>query len=333
MSEYESPLPEALLNVPPATIVAQAQSESSIQVIWGYTGGQTSETRIKWLIEETIIGQIDLPIGAVRYTIDGLRPDTRYRVRAHGLKENQESAASREAQASTLPATSKPGSPTNLTAVPTRNSMALTWTRVANASSYKIDYGIEPNGPTTRTTSFDPACSIEGLISDTRYFFEVSSSNSNGDSAPTRIVEQTLHVPAPPTDLLATPAITSMDVTWSPSNGAVEYYLRHGVEPGGTPFTQVTRLTTHQLTGLSKNTLYFVEVSAANINGESLPVRLTQKTQDGPPLPSNPGPLHIVVSFDTVRVAWGAPQQEGYEITYGLEIVTPSVWGGRRLST
>jgi chitodextrinase len=327
MNEHESPLPETVSNVPPATIVARAETETSIATIWGYMGGQTSETRLKWLIEETIIGQVDLPNGAVRYRIDGLRPDTLYRIRAHGLKENEESAASRSTQESTLPATSKPGSPTNLIARPARNSMALTWTGVANASSYKIDYGIEPNGPTTRIISFDPACSIAGLISDTRYFFDVSSSNSNGDSAPTRIVEQTLHVPAPPADLRATPAITTMDLTWSPSDGAVEYYLRHGVEPGGAPVTLVTRLTTHRLTGLIKNTLYFVKVSAANSNGESLPARITQKTQDGPPLPSNPWPLQVFVSFDTVRVAWGAPQQDGYEITYGLEDSYPECLG------
>jgi hypothetical protein len=327
MSEHESPLPEALLNVPPATMVAQPQSESSIQVIWGYAGGQTSQTRLKWLIDETIIGQVDLPVGAVRHTIDGLRPDTRYRIYAFGLEGNEESAASRDAVATTLPATSMPGRPTNLIALPAKSSMALTWSDVVNASSYKVDYGVAPNGPATRSTSFNPACSIDGLISGTSYYFDVSASNGNGDSAPTRIVKQTLWVPAPPGDLRATPAITTLDLAWSPSTGAVEYYLRYGIEPDGAPATLVTSLVTHQLTGLSKNTLYFVEVSAANVNGESLPARITQKTQDGPPLPIHPGVLHVVVSFDTVRVAWGAPQQAGYEVTYGLEDRYPEVSG------
>ncbi|MFW0757825.1 fibronectin type III domain-containing protein [Pseudomonas sp. H11T01] len=67
--------------------------------------------------------------------------------------------------------------------------------------------------------------------------------------------------------------------------------------------------------------------SAQALTPPSLPARITQKTQDGPPIPSRPGPLHTLVNYDTVRVFWPAPQSPQYEITYGLEDKFPDVIG------
>lgn len=73
--------------------------------------------------------------------------------------------------------------------------------------------------------------------------------------------------------------------------------------------------------------MYFVEVSAANANGESLATRITEKTLDGPPIPSRPGTLHTLVTFDKVRVSWGPPQAPNYELAYGLVDKYPEVIG------
>ena len=304
-------------------------AELSVKIAWGYSagGGQTG-SRVKWGREpsdDTFIDQKDLPLPQKTFEITGLAPGTRYFIHVYGLKD-EEVSSSRRVEAVTSPATSPPSGPTNLSAAPTSNSMALIWSGPANATCYKIGYGIAPSGPATDTTSIELACTIVGLLSNTNYYFDVRSSNNNGDSAPARIVKQTLQVPAPPTDLRATPGITSMGLTWSASPGAIEYVIHYRVEPGGAPQTLVTSNSNHELTGLSKNTSYFIEVSAANTNGDSLPATIAEKTLDGPPIPSHPGVLHLIVTYDRVAVSWaGTPKEPGYELTYGLEDKYPEV--------
>ena len=313
----------------PAGLVVTSTSESSVKISWGYgAGGGQTGTRVKWgreRSEDNFIDEIDLPLPQKKFEITGLAPGTRYYIHVYGIN-TEEASSPMWVEAATSLATSPPAAPTNLNAVPTRDSMALTWSGPANVTCYKISYGVAPSGPATDTTSLDPACTIVGLLSNTNYYIDVRSSNSNGDSAPARIVKQTLQVPAPPADLHVTPGSSKMNLTWSPSPGAIEYVVHYRVEPGGAPQTLVTSNSNHELTGLSKNTSYFIEVSAANTNGDSLPATITEKTLDGPPIPSHPGVLHLIVTYDRVAVSWaGTPREPGYELIYGLEDKYPEV--------
>ncbi|WP_130905514.1 fibronectin type III domain-containing protein [Pseudomonas sp. Sample_22] len=330
MSEREAPLSDIMRVVPPAAISAVAQSESSIAVTWVYhSGGGQTATRLKWDIDGTVMGEIDLPIRLVRHSLTGLNPNTRYRICAFGLKDDEESALSRDATATTKPASLVPTSPTHLTATPSRNSMALTWSGPANASSYKISFGLALSGPVLDTkVSLSTNHTISGLASGTGYYFDVRSSNNIGDSPPTRLVKQTLQVPAMPTDLRATSAVTTMELQWSASTGADDYVIRYGAEPDGETSTVITEHVRETLTGLIKNTLYFFEVNARNHNGESdRPARITQKTLDGPPLPSKPGTPQAVVSFDKVTVGWAANAASNWEMAYGLPDQHPTAIG------
>jgi chitodextrinase len=321
--EITSPGSGLALPGPPGIPMVSNATETGIQIKWinNIAGGATG-TRVKWALdldEHNPIGVKDLPISQANVWIEGLVPETKYYLFVSHTNAEGESASTYVSW-TTHAATSPPASPTNLTAVPSSNTMTLTWSGPANAISYKIDFGVAPSGATTRITSASPVCTISGLISNTHYYFDVRSSNGKGDSAPTRIVKQTLQVPVAPADLCATPAITTMGLTWSASYGAYEYYIRYGVEPNGPVQLLQTRATTHSLTGLAKNTLYFVEVTAANDNGESLPRRITQKTQDGPPIPWPPGNLQVrEVTRDTAQIVWGPPEAPGYKVSYGFD--------------
>lgn len=309
MSEYEFESVESgkAYVAPPGSIVGLSQTETTITVTWIYApgGGQTG-TRLRWEVENVPVGEFDVSIGMVRYEIVALMPNNQYRIRAFGLKGDEVSVSSVSVLATTAPAISKPASPTNLVATPTKDSMALTWSGPANASSYTVSYGLAPNGAEIKAEiTSNTHYTFSSLGSDTHYYFDVCSSNNNGDSAPTRVVKRTLQVPVPPANLRATSAITTMDVEWSVSVGAVDYVIRYGVEPGGATNTLTTRLLKLPLVNLIKNTLYFVQVNARNINGESLPSRITQKTLDGPALPPKPGSLAIVTTHDVLTVFWG----------------------------
>jgi chitodextrinase len=315
----------------PGALKVTDASETGIQIAWlNNLPGQPTGNRVKWgleLSEHTTIGVKDLPLAQSRVWIEGLVPETKYYFFVYHTNAEGESIPATISW-TTHAATSPPDSPTNLNAVPTKSTMALTWSGPANATGYKIDYGVAPSGAATPTTSLTPVCTISGLVSNTNYYFDVRSSNSKGDSSPTRIIKQTLQVPEAPAGLCATPAVTTMDLTWSRPSGTIEHYIRYGVEPNGAIQTLKTPDIRHTLEGLTKNTLYFVEVTAANYNGESLPARITQKTQDGPAIPSTPGSVRADVTYDTVRLVWVASAQKAsYEITYGLLDKYPEIIG------
>lgn len=304
-------------------------SETSIKIVWAYANGLAPATRVKWgLVPSslTTIGEKEVQSGLTRTEITGLAPETLYYIHCYNVEVAEDSFPNTVSGA-TKTAISLPASPTNLAAVPASNTMALTWVGPPNASGYMIDYGVAPSGAASRTTSLGTNSSISGLSSNTSYYFEVRSCNSNGNSAPARVVQQTLQIPDSPVGLHATTAIITMDLTWTPSLLATDYFINYGVAPGGAPQAVTTQSPSHKLTGLEKNTSYFVEVSAANNNGESLPARITAKTQDGPSIPSRPGTLQHIITFDTVRVFWPEMVGQKFEISYGLEASYPDVIG------
>ena len=307
--------------VPPIEISATTRSESSIKVIWGYmAGGGHTGTRLKWRTAAVPVGEFDVPIEGKSYVITGLSPGTRYHVQAFGLRGSEVSPVSRDVEATTHPATSPPPQPTNLAATAAGNAMTLTWSGVANASSYKLAYGLAPDGAVIGTASVSLAShAFTGLSAGTGYYFEVRASNTVGDSSPVRIVKQTLPLPAAPTGLQATPAATSLAVQWSAVSGAVDYVIRHGTEPGGAATTLTTRQLRETLTGLTPSTLYYLQVSARNGNGESVPARITQKTLDAAALPPRPGSLHVDTTHDRVTIIWAPPQSAQYVVSIGID--------------
>ncbi|KAI2693171.1 fibronectin type III domain-containing protein [Pseudomonas sp. TNT3] len=313
--------------VSPGQVILVQATVSSLKISWVFESPHNPNTgvRIKWGRKPYDSAndkyQMDLPFTtpAGKYTITALAPDTLYEIFVWGTVGEVESRNRGRVEGKTTPAASGPASPTNLNASPSGYSMKLTWSGAANASSYKISYGTEPGGPATQVTSITTESTISELRSNTPYYFEVRSSNNNGDSEPARVVKQTLPVPPTPADLRAAPAIVSMDLTWSASAGAAFYIIHYKVEPDGEYQRQDTDVAHHTLTGLTKNTLYAVMVSAANANGASLPAHITQRTQEGPELPSTPGAISTFPTRDTVQVIWEPPRSAEFQVSYGLE--------------
>ena len=68
-----------------------------------------------------------------------------------------------------------PATPTGLIATPGSNSIALSWSAAAGATSYIVNRGGQPLGSTTLTTYSD-----SGLATNTQYCYSITSSNSVG---------------------------------------------------------------------------------------------------------------------------------------------------------
>lgn len=255
----------------------------------------------------------------LNHNITGLQPETKYYIELRvetvdGQSEPAQGSGSTRAGAAT------PATPTGLTAAATKSSVVLTWYKSILAAGYKVSYGFVSNGSIINTipTSAE-TCNVSGLQSGTAYFFDVVAYNAAGDSPPVRTTATTLLVPAAPTGLSATSTMQSMDLMWTASAGANNYVIRYGIEPGGAAQAQTSTAPGLTLTGLSKNTQYFIQVSAANGNGESSPTRIVKATLEGPALPSRPGALHITATHATARINWGTPQSPQYKVSYGLD--------------
>lgn len=296
---------------PPGAVTASAQSEYTIKVMWVWGASPKHAVRLICKSDGQSIGEYDAPVTAVSFVIPDLNPNTQYQIQVFGLDGEELSPYSRDAQATTKPATSLPASPTDLTATPTKDAMYLRWSGPANATSYKVSYGVASGSEIKTETSSQPEYYVTGLTTNTNYYFDVRSSNNFGDSEPTRVIKQTLKPPATPANLRATATTTSMDLEWSAAAEAKQYVIRYGVEPGGSPETATTSLLKETLKNLTKNTLYYIELSAANDNGESPPARITSRTQDGPKLSP---PDNVVASPKTessilVQWMWGPSGQ------------------------
>ncbi|WP_433771045.1 fibronectin type III domain-containing protein [Pseudomonas putida] len=325
----ESGLTNVLAVSAPDQSVATSISQNSLKLIWGYGGsaGQQNSTRIKWYIGPEFIDELDVPHPARRHTITGLIPNTSYFFYLYGLLAGEESSLYSLVRAATLPASNLPESPTNLVATPTTQEMFLTWSGVSSAISYKVSHGLAPNGSVittqvVKTTEYV----ISGLNSGVDYWIEVRATNNVGDSPPARVVKQTLKAPPIPTNVRATPTASTMTVEWSASAGAQDYVIRYGVEPPDGKYVEIATTSLKEtISALTKNTLYFFEVSSRNANGESLPARLTQRTLDGPPIPGKPSDIYLIPSFDQLRVSWPTTFAKGYEVAYGLRDRYPDV--------
>lgn len=321
---------EAMAVPAPGLVQVTATAASSISLQWLYANGagERTGTEVSWGLDyDNPLDTVDLPIRTSRYVIQGLMPQTKYYISLRGMNSEGYSYPS-PITAITQPATALPARPSDLTASATKDAVDLTWRGPVDAAGYRISYGLGPNAPVIETiTTTAQAFTVTGLTSNTLYYFDVQAFNNQGESLPMRTTATTLQVPNSPANLTAVPAITAMELEWPGSQGAIEYYIRYGVEPNGTVRTETTRTQHFSLTGLSRNTLYFIEVSARGAHGESLPTRITQRTLEGPAIPGRPMIGFVQVAFDTVRITCGAPQYPNYEIAYGIDDADREVIG------
>ena len=160
-----------------------------------------------------------------------------------------------------------PAAPTGLTATATgTSSIALSWNRVADATSYKV-YQNGTEVATVATNSYN----AEGLNAGTNYCYTVKAVNSyNGESVDSNSACATTWIPQPPTvptNLQATAGGESVSLTWNAAERATSYRVYNG----NTLVAENVQGTSYVVTGLTAGTNYCFTVTAVNIAGESAP--------------------------------------------------------------
>lgn len=170
------------------------------------------------------------------------------------------------------------GDPTGLTASAIGNNTAtVSWTAVANAVSYAVDYKLNTSGTWTSfsTTQTATSANLTGLTQGSLYDWRVSANCASGSG--NKVTAQfTTTAPfscAAPTGLTASAITTSgATVSWTAVSGAVNYSVDYKLTSASTWTSAATAATTTSvaISGLIASTVYDYRVSTnCGANGTS----------------------------------------------------------------
>jgi hypothetical protein len=153
----------------------------------------------------------------------------------------------------------------------TTSSATLGWTIVTGDVSYNLEWGASLSALTTVTGLSTNSYGLSSLSVGTKYYFEVQTVCSGGNSLYSTVDSFTTTTPCTaPTGLTAT-AITASSATlgWSVVSSANSYTLEWGTSLSS--LTTVTGIATNSyaLNGLATNTKYYFEVQSVCSSGNS----------------------------------------------------------------
>nr|XP_033502703.1 tenascin isoform X6 [Epinephelus lanceolatus] len=250
---------------------------------------------------------VEIPPQDKQYSIDGLRPDTEYKV----------SLISRSGELTSDPATSTfttaLDAPTNLQAVSqTDNSITLEWTNSqADVSSYRVKYSpisgathgeeVFPRGPGDTTEA-----TITGLKPGTEYGIGVTAVKNERESLPATTNAATdIDPPRNFEELESTE--TSLTLRWQKPRAKVgAYKLVYVPRDGQAEVVEVpATATSYVLSNLTPGMTYTITLAAERGLKRSTPVTLSASTE------AEPEVEHLFVSditADGFRLSWTADE-------------------------
>jgi outer membrane protein assembly factor BamB len=275
-------------------------------------------------------------ITSTNATLTGLIPGTSYYFTIKAVTNGATSAASNEAVAIPL-LTAPPGS---FAAAATVGGAAFTWIASPGATSYQLYVGTaagaESAGP-SQSGLTGTATTISDLSGGTRYYAILRSVAGGVVSGPSNEVSFTaLRSPAPQ-NLVVTPGVGQIALSWNASPGATGYSVYLGTTVGGestTPAQTVSGL--HAVfNDLTSASTYYFYVQATASNGPSMPSAEVSAMPEAPPGPTN---LAATGGTSEITLTWsassGATSYNVYQgTTAGGESSTPIQTGITGLST
>ncbi len=240
-------------------------------------------------------------------SIKGLTNGTTYYFVVTSVNDSGESDISAEASA-TPSATPPPKAPTDVTAEAGIYQALISWTPSADATSYTIYYQTAPNvttaSPTYVTNAVSPQV-VSPLINSQTYYFVVTATNADGESAPSFETHTTpLASPPPlrPSGVTAAEGDGQATISWSPVDGAISYNVYYTSQKfvisktTGTKVANATRPAV--ITGLTNKVAYFFVVTAVNGSGESADSSVVSAT----PMAESPAPTLVEIPAESFQM-------------------------------
>lgn len=286
-SSYSAP--QTIITIPnPPTVptnVSATATTNSATVSWSAVAGATSY--------DVYFNSTLYNVTGTTKTVDGLTPGTSYSYRVRANNAGGSSAYNSGQTIQTLP--NPPGTPTNVSATATNNTVTVNWSAVSGATSYDVSF----NGTIYNVTGRSKT--ITGLAANTNYNFAVRSKNAGGASAysTTMTVRTLVNPPTVPTNVRATATSNSVTVSWSAVTGATSYY----VSLNGTIYSLTG--TSATISGLIPDTDYNYAVRANNAGGYSAysSIKTIRTSAIPPEVPIN---VSAVSTTNSITVSWSA---------------------------
>ena len=249
---------------------------------------------------------------ATGFTDTGLTNGTSYAYRVVAFRQNSPASPQSTSVSATPVAPALPV-PTGLAATPGDTQVALTWTSVSGATSYRVYRGAALIASPTVANFTDT-----GLANGTTYAYYVVAVGPSSTSAASATVTATPAVSAPgaPTGLTGQAGDTIATLTWSPVSGASSY----NVYRGGVLVASIAA-TAYTVTSLTNGTPYSFYVTAVKSGVESAASAGVTVT----PFVVTPGvPTGIVATPGSAQVSltWlASANAQSYKVYRGATLV------------
>lgn len=301
-------LPVTTLRAPPSPPVISTSTITSV----GFTITWPLDTNIT-SYSYTLDGATGTPSASstTSATFIGLLPNTSYTIFITASNNNGPGANSNTLSITTnRPA---PGAPVISSSAITSTGFLISWTPVANATSYVYTLNGGSEVPTTSSSS----TTVTGQTPNTAYSVIVTARNNGGDTPSNTLSVRTII--DPPTGLSSSNITeNTFTLNWTGSTGATTYTFLVGGNVA-TP-TYTAGATTASFINLNPSTDYSVQVVATDGTRNSLPsTALPVRTSDPPP------PITFSSSGTNLPGSYTVPT--GYTRMY-VEILSGSGGGG-----
>lgn len=265
----------------PTSLLFSAVLSTSFRVHW-FSGGAAAPSYFIQIDDDPAFGSpINLETSALSLLVTSLNPDTLYYVRVRaGTESVVWSNFSPRVSQITYPA---PVS--NLNAIFTEpDIVSLSWSHTG-PTPLSFDVQRADNQAFTSnlisTTSTSTSETFSGLNRGARYYFRVRALGGAGYGTFSNIVPILLPVTAPSNLIASNVLETSMTLSWDSVPEALSYQLEYSTtsdfSSNVTPVNVVG--TSHSVTGLTNDVLYYFRVTAVGINtNSSLFATVNQRT-------------------------------------------------------
>lgn len=253
---------------------------------------------------------IMLHSGSVPYcALSGLTPGTSYAFRV----QPRNSAGVGQWSPPLNVTTRLLGTPQNLLAITTENSITLTWDEVHNANGYQV----EMDGQVVTTA--EPSYTHLGLTPETKHTYRVKAANPSGEGewAETLTLFTLPIKPSSPSNVTAVASRDTISLTWRSIPGALGYDIELNgimVENDDSSF-----YLHEELLPYTKH-IYRVRSRTATMHSDwSEPVEIFTL----PDAPKVPQSISFLTSSTAVEISWAAvPGALGYDIELNGEVIS-----------
>lgn len=224
-----------------------------------------------------------------------------------------------------------PGAPQSLLLTPGVGQVALSWDPpLDNGGSavtlYHVYRGTDESSLVKIADTADTSYTDTGLGDGVMRFYAVSAENAVGEGPQTDAqATVTLDTADAPRNLVATPSVGQIALTWDPplddgGSALTGYKVLSGTTSGDlsllTSVDETTTSYTH--TGLGAGETRFYQVVAVNLVGDSSPTSEVSATT--PMLPDAPSDLAASAGSGNITLTWDEPVSHGGDPVTGYEV-------------